>query len=136
MDVQAAAQLPESFAHAPDSHTGGARRGHLKLLFWRYALATILDFYANMTVSGGNADPGCRAFRVPMNIRETLLHGPENRCFRFAREPLKIRGNLPKDTQGPKSVATRLSDVFDAAYRLGDIQRKVVIDAIRRAFER
>src|SRR5437870_8725858 len=32
---------------------GGARRGHLKLLFWRYALATILDFYANMTVSGG-----------------------------------------------------------------------------------
>src|SRR6266478_6636232 len=83
MDVQAAVQLPESFAHAPDSHTGGARRGHLKLLFWRYALATILDFYANMTVSGGNADPGCRAFRVPMNIRETLLHGPENRCFRL-----------------------------------------------------
>ena len=74
MDLQAATQLPESFSHTPDSNTGGTRRGHLKLLFWRYALATILDFYANMTVSGGNADPGCRAFRVPMNIRETLLH--------------------------------------------------------------
>jgi DNA phosphorothioation-dependent restriction protein DptH len=47
--------------------------------------------------------------------------------------PLEI---FPKDTQGPKSVATRVSDVFDAAYRLGDIQRKVVIDAIRLAFEK
>ena len=79
MDVQAAAQLPESFAHAPDSHTGGARRGHLKLLFWRYALATILDFYANMTVSGGVcrllpmilcvSAPDLRAISEPRRIR-------------------------------------------------------------------
>ena len=27
MDVQAAAQLPESFSHAPDSNAGSARRG-------------------------------------------------------------------------------------------------------------
>jgi DNA phosphorothioation-dependent restriction protein DptH len=40
------------------------------------------------------------------------------------------------DVQGPRSVATRVSDVFDAAYHLGDIQRKVVIDAIRSAFEK
>jgi Helicase HerA, central domain len=40
------------------------------------------------------------------------------------------------DVQGPRSVATRVSDVFDAAYHLGDIQRKVVIDAIRAAFEK
>jgi len=37
---------------------------------------------------------------------------------------------------GAKSVATRVSDVFDAVYHLGDIQRKVVIDAIRSAFEK
>ncbi len=47
--------------------------------------------------------------------------------------PLEI---FPNDVHGPKNVATRLSDVFDAAYRLGDIQRKVMIDAIRAAFER
>jgi hypothetical protein len=47
--------------------------------------------------------------------------------------PLEI---FPKDVHGPKNVATRVSDVFDAAYRLGDIQRKVMIDAIRQAFER
>lgn len=47
--------------------------------------------------------------------------------------PLQI---FPKDIQGPKNVATRVSEVFDAVYRLGDIQRKVVIDAIRIAFEK
>src|SRR6266404_643714 len=47
--------------------------------------------------------------------------------------PLQI---FATDTQGPKTVATRVSDVFDAAYHLGDIQRKVVIDAIRLAFEK
>src|SRR6202795_2469958 len=94
MDVQAAAQLPESFAHAPDSNTGCARRGHLKLLFWRYAPASILDFHTNVTVRGDDANPSCRAFRKAMNIGETLLHGPENRRFRFAREPPKIRGDL------------------------------------------
>ncbi len=47
--------------------------------------------------------------------------------------PLQI---FPKDLQGPKNVATRVSEVFDAVYRLGDIQRKVVIDAIRAAFEK
>jgi hypothetical protein len=46
--------------------------------------------------------------------------------------PLQI---FPRDVQGPNAVATRISDVFDAVYRLGDIQRKVVIDAILRAFE-
>ena len=94
MDVQAAAQLPESFSHAPDSNTWGARRGHLKLLFCRYAPASILNFYANVTVRDDNANPGRGAFRMTMNIRETLLYGPENRRFRLAIEPLKIRGNL------------------------------------------
>jgi DNA phosphorothioation-dependent restriction protein DptH len=61
-------------------------------------------------------------------IREHLI-GEEG----LPINPLEI---FPKDKQGPKSVATRVSDVFDAAYRLGDIQRKVVIDAIRLAFEK
>src|SRR5438552_11097355 len=94
MDVQAAAQLSESFSHAPDSNTWGARRGHLKLLFCRYAPASILNFYANVTVRDDNANPGRGAFRMAMNIGETLLYGPENRCFRLAIEPLKIRGYL------------------------------------------
>ncbi|MBA2679921.1 MAG: DUF87 domain-containing protein [Ktedonobacteraceae bacterium] len=69
---------------------------------------------------------------------------PQFKKFTGIREHLIGEEGLPinplqiflKDTQGPKSVATRVSDVFDAAYRLGDIQRKVVIDAIRLAFEK
>jgi hypothetical protein len=47
--------------------------------------------------------------------------------------PLQI---FPKDIKGPASVATRLSDVFDAVYHLGHIQRKVLIEAILSTFER
>jgi len=50
----------------------------------------------------------------------------------LALNPLEI---FPRDIQGPNAVATRVSAVFDAVYHLGDIQRKVVIDAILRAFE-
>ena len=41
--------------------------------------------------------------------------------------PLQI---FPKDVKGPASVATRVSDVFDAVYHFGHIQRKVLIEAI------
>jgi len=51
----------------------------------------------------------------------------------IALNPLQI---FPKDVKGPASVATRLSDVFDAVYHLGHIQRKVLIEAILTAFER
>lgn len=68
------------------------------------------------------------AFKKFTGIREHLI-GEEG----LPINPLQI---FAKDTQGPKSVATRVSDVFDAAYHLGDIQRKVVIDAIRSAFEK
>jgi len=68
------------------------------------------------------------AFKKFTGIREHLI-GEEG----LPINPLQI---FPKDTQGPKSVATRVSDVFDVAYHLGDIQRKVVIDAIRSAFEK
>ncbi len=47
--------------------------------------------------------------------------------------PLQI---FAKDTKGPVHVATRLADVFDAAFRLGDIQRKVLIDAILQSYAR
>jgi DNA phosphorothioation-dependent restriction protein DptH len=50
----------------------------------------------------------------------------------LAINPLEI---FPKDVRGPNTVATRISDVFDAVYRLGDIQRKVLIDAIINLFE-
>jgi len=50
----------------------------------------------------------------------------------LALNPLEI---FQKDIQGPNAVATRISDVFDAVYHLGDIQRKVLIDAILQAFE-
>jgi DNA phosphorothioation-dependent restriction protein DptH len=46
--------------------------------------------------------------------------------------PLQL---FPSDAQGPKSVASRVSDIFDAVYQLGAIQRKVLIDAVLRAFE-
>jgi DNA phosphorothioation-dependent restriction protein DptH len=51
----------------------------------------------------------------------------------IALNPLQI---FPKDIKGPASVATRLSDVFDAVYHLGHIQRKVLIEAILSTFER
>lgn len=51
----------------------------------------------------------------------------------LALNPLEI---FPRDLQGPNAVASRVSDVFDAVYRLGDIQRKVLIDAILRSFEK
>ena len=70
-------------------------------------------------------DPSFKKFT---GIREHLI-GEEG----LPISPLQI---FPKDIQGPKTVATRVSDVFDAAYHLGDIQRKVVIDAIRSAFEK
>ncbi len=68
------------------------------------------------------------AFKKFAGIREHLI-GEEG----LPINPLQI---FATDTQGPKSVATRVSDVFDAAYHLGDIQRKVVIDAIRSAFDK
>jgi DNA phosphorothioation-dependent restriction protein DptH len=68
------------------------------------------------------------AFKKFAGIREHLI-GEEG----LPINPLQI---FTTDTQGPKSVATRVSDVFDVAFHLGDIQRKVVIDAIRSAFEK
>jgi DNA phosphorothioation-dependent restriction protein DptH len=68
------------------------------------------------------------AFKKFAGIREHLI-GEQG----LPINPLQI---FTTDTQGPKIVATRVSDVFDVAFHLGDIQRKVVIDAIRSTFEK
>jgi DNA phosphorothioation-dependent restriction protein DptH len=68
------------------------------------------------------------AFRNSTKPKEYLL-GEEG----ISLNPLRI---FPGDAHGPKSVASRLSDVFDAVYNLGPIQRKVLIDAILSAFEK
>ncbi len=68
------------------------------------------------------------SFRNSTNPREYLL-GEEG----ISLNPLRI---FPGDAHGPKSVASRLSDVFDAVYNLGPIQRKVLIDAILSAFDK
>lgn len=62
------------------------------MLFWRYTFASILHFYANVTVGGDDANPGRRAFRMAMNIRETLLHGPEKRSLTLG--PVGVVGEL------------------------------------------
>src|ERR1700722_2438494 len=67
-------------------------------------------------------------FRKYTNPQEYLL-GEEG----ISLNPLQIFAN---DIHGPKSVATRVSDIFDAVYQLGAIQRKVLIEAILRVFER
>lgn len=69
-----------------------------------------------------------REFSGFVKPREYLI-GEEG----LALNPLQI---FPKDVQGPNAVASRISDVFDAVYRLGDIQRKVLIDAILNSFEK
>jgi hypothetical protein len=65
-------------------------------------------------------------FRRYCNPQEYLI-GEEG----LTLNPLEISD---RDSRGPSSVATRLADVFDAAYHLGDIQRKVLIDAIIRTY--
>lgn len=67
-------------------------------------------------------------FKKHTPIREHLI-GEDG----LAINPLQV---FPRDNHGPRTVASRVSDVFDAVYRLGDIQRKVLIDAILLAFER
>jgi len=69
-----------------------------------------------------------RQFTQSANPSEYLI-GEEG----LALNPLTI---FPKDLQGPNAVASRVSDVFDAVYHLGDIQRKVLIDAILHSFDR
>jgi DNA phosphorothioation-dependent restriction protein DptH len=69
-----------------------------------------------------------KAFLKYANPKEHLI-GEEG----LALNPLQI---FPNDIQGPNTVATRLADVFDAVYRLGAIQSKVLIDAVVLAFER
>src|ERR1051325_2273430 len=69
-----------------------------------------------------------REFSEFVRPREHLI-GEEG----LALNPLQI---FPKDVRGPNAVASRLSDVFDAVYHLGDIQRKVLIDAILNSFEK
>ncbi|HTQ08481.1 MAG TPA: DUF87 domain-containing protein [Fimbriimonadaceae bacterium] len=69
-----------------------------------------------------------RHFRKFANPHEYLV-GEKG----LALNPIQI---FPRDVKGPNTVATRISDVFDAVYRLGDIQRKVLIDAILRLFDR
>jgi DNA phosphorothioation-dependent restriction protein DptH len=41
---------------------------------------------------------------------------------------------VEREPKGPNGVAIRLADVFDAAFGLGDIQRKALIDAIIKAY--
>lgn len=45
--------------------------------------------------------------------------------------PLEIP---PSNIRGPSQVATLLADVFDAAFQLGDIQKKVLIDAVMKLY--
>ncbi len=55
------------------------------------------------------------------------LIGEEGLAF----NPLEI---FAKDVKGPNQVATRLADVFDAGFALGDIQKKVLIDAAIKVY--
>ena len=67
-------------------------------------------------------------FQKYVGVREYRI-GEEG----IALNPLQI---FAKDIKGPASVATRISDVFDAVYHLGHIQRKVLIEAILSTFEK
>jgi DNA phosphorothioation-dependent restriction protein DptH len=67
-------------------------------------------------------------FQKYVNVREYRV-GEDG----IALNPLQI---FPKDIKGPASVATRLSDVFDAVYHLGHMQRMVLSEALLSTFER
>jgi DNA phosphorothioation-dependent restriction protein DptH len=82
----------------------------------------IFDYGQSFEVDGLD-----RHFRKFTNPREYLI-GEKG----LAINPVEI---FPRDLKGPNTVASRISDVFDVVYRLGDIQRKVLIDAIMNLFE-
>jgi hypothetical protein len=65
-------------------------------------------------------------FRDNIQAVEYLI-GEEGLAF----NPLEI---FSKDVKGPNQVATRLADVFDAGFQLGDIQKKVLIDAAIKVY--
>ena len=88
------------------------------------ALPTIIFDYAQ----GFELDTLDDVYKKYVKVREYRI-GEEG----ISLNPLHI---FPKDIKGPASVATRLSDVFDAVYHLGHIQRKVLIEAILSTFER
>ena len=88
------------------------------------SLPTIIFDYAQ----GFELDTLDDVYKKYVKVREYRI-GEEG----ISLNPLQI---FPKDVKGPASVATRLSDVFDAVYHLGHIQRKVLIEAILSTFER
>ncbi len=90
----------------------------------RRGLPTIIFDYAQ----GFELENLDDVYKKYVNVHEYRI-GEEG----ISLNPLQI---FPKDVKGPASVATRVSDVFDAVYHLGHIQRKVLIEAILTTFEK
>lgn len=82
----------------------------------------VFDYGQSFETSG--LDPIFAKYCTP----QEYLIGEEG----LALNPFEI---FPQDSRGPNTVATRLSDIFDAAFRLGDIQKKVFIDAALKTYE-
>lgn len=89
-----------------------------------HGLPTIIFDYAQ----GFELEQLEEVYKKYIRVREFRI-GEEG----IALNPLHI---FPKDIKGPLSVATRVSDVFDAVYHLGHIQTKVLIESIIRTFEK
>jgi hypothetical protein len=98
-----------------------------------YALQCLVAELANIGMPSVIFDYG-QSFEIESLHRSFLKHCAP--CEHLIGEdglslnPLHI---FDSDKRGPDSVSTRLADVFDAVFRLGDIQKKVFIDAVSRA---
>jgi DNA phosphorothioation-dependent restriction protein DptH len=71
------------------------------------------------------------------NLHKTFVKYCSPQEHRIGEEGLALKPFeiYSQDVRGPSTVATRLADVFDAAFRFGDIQKKVFIDAVLRAYQ-
>src|SRR6266699_5149426 len=93
-NLEATAELGNSLVHAlnADAHPSMCPRRGIWACGHSFALVPHLQLhFISLTndADGGNATP-----RVTMNVREALLHHPENSGFQFLRESREIVGNF------------------------------------------
>lgn len=73
---------------------------------------------------------------------DTLHQVFKDRCnpreYRIGEEglPLSPLQIFTRDVRGPNQVAIRVADVFDSVFRLGDVQKRVLIDALSEVYEK
>src|SRR5271165_941629 len=91
LDLDGTAELPDSFPHAPNTHTHQATRIEFKLFFRWYPYPIIGDFTMNKSILLSQANPCGGTSRVAVNIGKGFLHDAENGNLQILRQTIKSR---------------------------------------------